>query len=151
MFDPSGLTPNPARGQESSLPFKMALCDRRVRMPLEWLADGVATETGEHVSVQGLRRFAADGWFPLTVGADGDAAEPGVYLSTPSRVGVCPSKTGPTRKSGRQVQDATGSVVAGRNRSNPAPNGNGHTTRREAVMVAGACNQHYLQLWRPAA
>jgi hypothetical protein len=82
MFDLSGLTTERAPGDEFSLPFKMALLDRRVRMPLEWLAESVRTETGERVSVEDLQRFAAYGWFPLTAGVERDAAGPGVYLYT---------------------------------------------------------------------
>ena len=49
MFDLSKLTTEPAPGEEFSSPFKMALFDRRVRMPLEWLAESVATEAREPV------------------------------------------------------------------------------------------------------
>lgn len=87
MFDLSELTTEPAPGEEFSPPFKMALFDRRVRMPLEWWVESVRTEAGECVSVDDLRRFAADGWFPLAAIADGNT-EPGVYLYTPSRVGL---------------------------------------------------------------
>lgn len=67
MFDMSGLTTEPAPGEEFSPPFKMALFDRRVRMPLEWLVESVRTETGERVSVGSStirrgRMVSADGW-----------------------------------------------------------------------------------------
>jgi hypothetical protein len=87
MFDLNELTTEPSPGEEFSPPFQMALFDRRVRMPLEWLVDSVKTETGRHITIDDLRRFAADGWFPLVKVVDG-SGEPGVYLYTPSRVGL---------------------------------------------------------------
>lgn len=87
MIDLNGLTAEPAPGEEYSPPFKMALFDKRVRMPLEWLVESVRTEAHEDLSVQDLRNFAADGWFPLADAVDG-GGEPGVYLYTPSRIGL---------------------------------------------------------------
>lgn len=87
MIDLSGLTTELAPGEEFLPPFQMALFDRRVRMPLEWLVESVRTESGQHVTIDDLRRFAADGWFPLVNATDG-SEEPGVYLYTPSRVGL---------------------------------------------------------------
>jgi hypothetical protein len=87
MFDLNELTAEPAPGEEFSPPFQMALFDRRVRMPLEWLVESIRAESGEDVSVEDLRRFAADGWFPLADAVGGNR-EPGVYLYTPSRVGL---------------------------------------------------------------
>ena len=78
MFDLTELAPEPAPGEEFSPPFQMALFDRRVRMPLEWLAKSVSTEIGVQVSIEDLGRFAADGWFPLTNGVKGVAEKPGV-------------------------------------------------------------------------
>jgi hypothetical protein len=87
MIDLSGLTAEPAPGEEFTPPFTMALFDRRVRMPLEWLVEAVRTESGQVVTTEDLKRFAVDGWFPVVPIADG-SREAGVYLYTPSRVGL---------------------------------------------------------------